>query len=256
MLKKRLRDILERVNNGHLSIDKAMEELRFFPYERLSHARVDHHRCLRTGIPEAILCTGKSIDQVKSIARNILERGGNLLATRAEESIYRALKDLDERVIHHPVARMITLIQEPCPETEGLVEIITAGTGDIPVAEEAKVTCNALGSRVDTLYDVGVAGIHRLLDEEQRLFQARVICVVAGMEGALASIVGGITECPVIAVPTSVGYGAQFQGLAALLTMINSCAPGVAVVNIDNGFGAGCLAHKINRIGETRGTTP
>jgi len=249
MVKKRLKDILERVNSGHLSVAQAMEELRFFPYERIPHARVDHHRFMRTGIPEAILCIGKSIDQVKSIAQNILKRGGNLLVTRADEATYQALKDLDERMCHYPVARMITLIQEPCAETEGLVVIITAGTGDIPVAEEAKVTCNALGSRVDTLYDVGVAGIHRLLDEEQMLSRARVICVVAGMEGALASIVGGITECPVIAVPTSIGYGAQFQGLAALLTMINSCAPGVAVVNIANGFGAGCLAHKLYRIG-------
>lgn len=253
MIKERLRHILKQLKTGHMTISQALEELRFFPYEKTQHARIDHHRLLRTGIPEAIFCEGKTLDQVRSIAQNILKRGGNLLATRVDVTTFEAIKDLDERMVYHSLARMITVIQDPQVETKGSVLLITAGTGDIPVAEEAKITCNVLGSRVDTLYDVGVAGIHRLLDEEQKLFQARVICVVAGMEGALASIVGGITECPIIAVPTSIGYGAHFKGLAALLTMINSCAPGIAVVNIDNGFGAGCMAHKINLIGEEKG---
>jgi NCAIR mutase (PurE)-related protein len=250
MTKERLRHILKQFQAGHITISKVIEELQFLPYEEIEHARVDHHRLFRTGIPEAIFCEGKTLDQVKSIAKNILKRGGNLIATRADIATFEALKDLDKRIVYHSLPKMITAVQEPINETKGSVLIITAGTGDIPIAEEAKVTCNILGSRAETLYDVGVAGIHRLLDEERKLLKARVICVVAGMEGALASIVGGITKCPVIAVPTSIGYGAHFEGLAALLTMINSCAPGIAVVNIDNGFGAGCIAHKINLIGE------
>ncbi|MBN2374475.1 nickel pincer cofactor biosynthesis protein LarB [bacterium] len=252
MMKEDLKHILEDVKSGVKSVFEAIEELRYLHYEDIKDARVDHHRSLRTGIPEAIFCEGKSMDQVMSIARNILERGGNLLATRVSNGLFDALKTIDRRMVYHPIARMVTLIQRPNPETKGLIMIITAGTSDIPIAEEAKTTCNALGSRVETLYDVGVAGIHRLLEEGRRLFNARVICVVAGMEGALASIVGGITDRPIIAVPTSIGYGANLQGLSALLTMINSCSPGIAVVNIDNGFGAGCIAHKINIIGEAK----
>ena len=250
MKKERLKDILNQLQSGQISLNEAIEAFRCFPFEEIRHARIDHHRALRTGIPEAIFCQGKSLDQIRGIAQNILKRGGNLLATRADEGIFEVLRDLDEGMVYHPLARMITLVRSPCSETKGSVLIITAGTGDIPVAEEAKITCHFLGSRVNTLYDVGVAGIHRLMHEEQKIHEARVICVVAGMEGALASIVGGITDRPIIAVPTSVGYGAHFQGLAPLLTMINSCAPGIAVVNIDNGFGAGCMAHKINLIGE------
>lgn len=256
MQKDNLKHILEQVKAGKKSVSRAIEELCFLPYEKIPYARVDHHRSLRTGIPEAIFCEGKNIDQVISIARNILKRGGDLLATRVDNVAFDALKTIDERIAYHPLARMATLIQRPNPETKGSIMIITAGTADIPIAEEAKTTCNALGSRVETLYDVGVAGIHRLLDEGHRLFHARVICVVAGMEGALASIVGGITDRPIIAVPTSIGYGANFQGIAALLTMINSCSPGIAVVNIDNGFGAGCIAHKINIIGEAKDQEP
>jgi len=255
MNQEKLKSLLKQFKSGRLSLDQVMEAFRFFPYEKIRHARIDHHRNIRTGIPEAIFCEGKNLEQIKSISQGILKRGGDLLATRANQDIFDGLKDLDDRMVFHPIARMITLIQQPHSKKTGHVLVITAGTGDIPVAEEAQITCSTLGSRVETLYDVGVAGIHRLLDEEEKLLQARVICVVAGMEGALASIVGGITPCPVIAVPTSVGYGANFQGLAALLTMINSCAPGIAVVNIDNGFGAGCMAHKINVIGDKKDTT-
>ncbi len=250
MLSNSLKQILEKVKTGEKSVSQAMEELYFLPFEDTPHARIDHHRILRTGVPEAIFCHGKSLEQIKSIAENILKRNGNLLVTKANDEAFKALKSLDKRIIYHPIAKVAYLIQNPCTQTRGTVLIITAGTADIPIAEEAKITCKILGSNTETLYDVGVAGIHRLLAEREKFLNARVICVVAGMEGALASIVGGITDRPIIAVPTSIGYGANLKGLSALLTMINSCTPGIAVVNIDNGFGAGCIAHKINLIGE------
>lgn len=250
MFPKRLKELLEEVKSGGKTVSEALEILRFLPYEDLSCARIDHHRSLRTGIPEAIFCEGKDREQIRSIAENIVKRGGDLIATRADKDIFDELKGIDERLTYHSQARMITLQQTQNRAKKGLVLIVTGGTADIPVAEEARITCDILCSRTETLYDVGVAGIHRLLMEEKRLFEARVICVAAGMEGALASIVGGMTDRPIIAIPTSVGYGANFGGISALLTMINSCAPGVCVVNIDNGFGAGCMAHKINMIGE------
>jgi NCAIR mutase (PurE)-related protein len=253
MLKDSIKQLLEEVKTGEKSVYKALEALSFLPYEETEFARIDHHRHLRTGIPEAIFCEGKSPDQVKSIAGNILKHAGNLIATRLNSETFEILRELDERIVYHPLARMATLIQQPQAETKGSVLIITAGTADIPIAEEARITCTILGSSVNTLYDVGVAGIHRLFSEQEKISSARVLCVAAGMEGALASIVGGMTDKPIIAVPTSIGYGAHFHGLAALLTMINSCAPGIAVVNIDNGFGAGCMAHKINLIGEEKG---
>lgn len=250
MLRDSLRQILEKVKTGELTIPLAMEKLSFLPYENIEFARIDHHRHLRTGIPEVVFCEGKALTHIKSIVESILKRGSNLLATRVDNNIFELLKSIDQRITFRPVARIAYLINKPNPETEGIILIITAGTADIPVAEEAKITCEVLGNRVDTLYDVGVAGVHRIIQEREKLSNARVICVIAGMEGALASIVGGMTDRPVIAVPTSVGYGANFKGLSALLTMINSCTPGIAVVNIDNGFGAACLAHKINILGE------
>ncbi len=227
-----------------------MQQLKVLPYEDLGFARLDHHRHLRQGFPEVIFCQGKSIAQITGIARRILASGCDLLATRATPEAYEAVRQLDERAQYNEQARMITLKVRVKKPTAGIVLVITAGTSDIPVGEEAAVTLDMLGSRTERLYDVGVAGLHRLLAKESELAKARVIIVVAGMEGALASVVGGLVDKPVIAVPTSVGYGASLGGLAALFTMLNSCAAGVGVVNIDNGFGAGYLAHSINKLGE------
>jgi len=206
---------------------------------------VDHHRAIRQGFPEVIFCEGKTRAQVLGIARGLLKKGGPLLATSAEPEIGRSLTRLTRRAVYHELARVVA-IQPRLPVLRGDVLIVTAGTSDIPVAEEARLTAEIMGSRTETVYDVGVAGIHRLFNRHERLLKARVILVVAGMDGALPSVIGGLVNRPVIAVPTSRGYGASFGGLAALLTMLNSCAAGIGVVNIDNGFGAGCLAHRIN----------
>jgi len=245
-----LRALLADVYNRKLRPEQALERLRSAPFEDLGFAQVDHHRTLRWGIPEVIYCPGKTVEQVSSIARSILTQGANLLATRADAEIFAAIKAMDERAQYNEAARTVTVKVREKPPTTGVVLVICAGTSDIPVAEEAAVTAGILGSSVERLYDVGVAGIHRLLHRQEMLRRARVIVVVAGMEGALASVVGGLVHAPVIAVPTSVGYGASFNGIAALLSMLNSCASGVATVNIDNGFGAGCMAHIINMIGE------
>jgi hypothetical protein len=226
-----------------------MRRLRALPYEDLGFASVDHHRSLRQGFPEVIFCEGKSADQVLAIARRLLKKGGPLLATRVDRTLGRALERLDRRAVYHESARAVVIQPRP-GRSLGDVLVVTAGTADIPVAEEARVTAETMGSRVETVFDVGVAGIHRVLDHHERLQRARVIVVVAGMDGVLPSVVGGLVDCPVVAVPTSRGYGASFGGIAALLTMLNSCAAGVAVVNIDNGFGAGCLAHRINILGK------
>jgi NCAIR mutase (PurE)-related protein len=229
-----------------------LDRLRTLPYEDLGFASVDHHRALRQGFPEVIFCEGKTQAQVIAIARRLLTRGGPLLATRVEARVGRALLRLDRRAVFHEEARVVS-IQPRREPLAGNVLVITAGTADIPVAEEARVTAEVMGSQVDTLYDVGVAGLHRVLSRQERLFKARAIVVVAGMDGVLPSVIGGLVDRPVIAVPTSRGYGASFGGLAALLTMLNSCAAGVGVMNIDNGFGAGCLAHRINATNEARG---
>lgn len=227
-----------------------MSRLRTLPFEDLGFARVDHHRHLRQGAPEVIFCAGKTPAQVAAIAGRLLAAGSNVLATRADESVYEALRPLHPEAAYNPVGRLVTIQIHKPPPLKGTVLVVSAGTSDIPVAEEAAGTARALGSRVETLYDVGVAGIHRLLDKAERLFEARVLVVVAGMEGALASVIGGLVAKPVIAVPTSTGYGASFGGLSALLAMLNSCASGVSVVNIDNGFGGGYTAHLINLLGE------
>ncbi len=242
-----LRHLLEQIQGGETSIEEGMESLRLLPYEDLGFACLDHHRSLRQGFPEVIFCEGKSTVQVVEIVAGLLRSGCDLLATRAGKELYQAVQEVDGRAEYNSLARTITIQQQP-RALQGQVLIVCAGTSDIPVAEEAVVTARLLGSRVSLLYDVGVAGIHRLLDRQELLQQARVIVVVAGMEGALASVVGGLVDKPLVAVPTSIGYGASFGGLAALLTMLNSCVAGVAVVNIDNGFGAGCLAHRINRL--------
>jgi NCAIR mutase (PurE)-related protein len=241
-----LRALLEAVRDGSADVDAVVERLRKLPFEELGFAHIDHHRDLRRGYGEAILCSGKTVAQVAEIAERMVSYGHtNVLATRADPA---QLDELARRVPvrRHPEARLAVV--NPAPVTPvGLVCVFSAGTSDVPVAEEAAVTAEALGSRVERVYDVGVAGIHRLLSYRDLLEQARAVVAVAGMEGALASVVGGLVARPVIAVPTSIGYGASLGGLAALLGMLNSCSPGVSVVNIDNGFGAGYLANLINR---------
>jgi NCAIR mutase (PurE)-related protein len=243
-----LKNLLEEVKAGKLEIETAIERLRDLPYEDLGFAMVDHHRQLRKGFPEVILCKGKTIEQIVEISQRILSKGGNLLATRATYEVYEALQQIEPAAQYNELGRTISVVQTPPEMREGIL-VVTAGTSDIPVAEEALETAQIMGNQVERLYDVGVAGLHRLLGNREKLFKARVIIVVAGMEGALASVVGGLVDKPVIGVPTSVGYGASFGGVAALLSMLNSCASGVAVVNIDNGFGAGYIAALINKLG-------
>lgn len=239
--------VLRRVAKGKLSPLRAFDELKDLPYKNLQFARIDTHRLLRKGFPEVIYCPGKTIDQIDKIFTHLTSRSGPVLLTRASEEIFNFLRRRHKSVRYNQPARAIYVRRRKKIPPKGSVLIITAGTGDIPVAEEAKLTLALMDNKVKTLYDVGVAGIHRLLDKKESFKQAKVIIVIAGMEGALASVVGGLYAGPVIAVPTSVGYGAHFQGLAALLTMLNSCAPGIAVVNIDNGFGAGYFASLINK---------
>ncbi len=249
MNQEQLTQLLQQVQAGQCPIDEAVDRLRHLPAETVDDACLDHHRCLRTGIPEVIYGASKTAAQIITIASSLLRLSIPVLATRVDadksEAVRRALPGL----AYHPQARMLTA-NEKTPNGErqhGFILLLCAGTSDIPVAEEARVTAESLGHRVQTLYDVGVAGLHRLLNQQSLLHQASVIIVVAGMEGALPSVVGGLSTAPVIAVPTSIGYGASFDGLAALLGMLNSCAPGIGVVNIDNGFGAACLAVAINR---------
>jgi NCAIR mutase (PurE)-related protein len=247
-----LMKLLSEVRAGRLSVAAAVARLRTLPFEDFGFAAVDHHRAIRQGFPEVIFCEGKTPTQVLAIARGLLKQGGRLLATRVEPSVARALCRLDRRAVYHESARAV-VVQGRKLILKGDILVVTAGTADIPVAEEARVTAEAMGSRVGVLYDVGVAGLHRVLARHERLLQARVLVVVAGMDGVLPSVVGGLVDRPVVAVPTSRGYGASLGGLAALLTMLNSCAAGVGVMNIDNGFGAGCLAHRINMLGEGPG---
>lgn len=249
MNREELLKLLSQVHSGELAPETAAEQLRHLPYEDLGFARMDNHRALRQGFPEVIFCEGKTAEQVTAIAERILARHGVLLATRASTEMFEALKTVEPRATYHPLSRAIVVKPTQPPEAIGRVLVLSAGTSDIPVAEEAAVTADVLGSRVETVYDCGVAGLHRLLDQRAALEEANVLIVVAGMDGVLPSVVGGLVAKPVIAVPTSVGYGASFQGLAALLTMLNSCASGIAVVNIDNGYGAGVLAHRINALG-------
>ncbi|MBM4133898.1 MAG: nickel pincer cofactor biosynthesis protein LarB [Nitrospira sp.] len=246
---KRLTQLLKDLRAGKLDVPHAVARLRSLPFEELGFASLDHHRSIRQGFPEVILCEGKTKAQVVAIARSLLKKGGPLLATRAEPEIAKALVRLDRRAVYSELARTVVIQLRP-PAGKGDILIVTAGTADIPVAEEARITAEVMGSRVEVLYDVGVAGIHRLLSRTHRLQRARVLVVAAGMDGVLPSVIGGLVDRPVVAVPTSRGYGASFGGLAALLTMLNSCAAGVGVMNIDNGFGAGCLAHRINMLGE------
>jgi NCAIR mutase (PurE)-related protein len=249
MQAEQLRELLERVKAGAASVEEAIERLRHMPFEDLGFAHIDHHRQIRRGFPEVIYCPGKTTEQIVKIFENLAEKGNNVLATRAERHVFEALAASKKfpKARYDESARAIVLEQKELEPSKGVIPILTAGTADIPVAAEAQVTAEIMGQRTELICDVGVAGLHRLLGHTQKLQNANVIIVVAGMEGALASVVGGLVSCPVIAVPTSIGTGTSFGGLSALLTMLNSCASGVVVVNIDNGFSAGVTAALINR---------
>jgi hypothetical protein len=246
---QKLEHLLKDVKSEKISIEQALIRLKSLPFEDLGYARVDHHRSLRKGFPEVIWGEGKSVSQILSIMRQLKGKSQNILITRLDERKAKAVQKIFPKSQYSPRSKVLTYLVRPLEmEGKGTILVITAGTTDIPVAEEAVITAQFMGNRVETLYDVGVAGIHRLLSERGRLETARILIVVAGMEGALPSVVGGLVDRPVIAVPTSVGYGASFGGITALLAMLNSCASGVAVVNIDNGFGAGYMASLMNRM--------
>jgi NCAIR mutase (PurE)-related protein len=238
------------VKTGRLTIDKALDSLKQLPYEDLGFAKVDHHRHLRHGVPEVIFAQGKSVNDILAIADSMFKKSGSFLITKASKEVFEALKSIrgltSKKAKFYELSGVIAAGE--AKKKTGRVLVLCAGTSDIPVAEEAAVTASFLGSKVETIFDIGVAGIHRILDKRRMFSNAKVIIVVAGMEGALPSVIGGLTDRPIIAVPTSVGYGTSMAGLTALLAMLNSCVPGIAVMNIDNGFGAGCLAHKINTL--------
>lgn len=258
MQEKDIKQLLEQVKNAEISIDDAAEALKDLPYKDMGFANIDNHRALRTGYPEVIFCQGKTSEQIRDIMCELVKRGGNIMGTRATYEDYEAVKEALPQAIYYDPARIIAVLDEEnvlgndngndfkSAGDKKTVAVVTAGTADIPVAEEAAVTAEILGNKVNRIYDVGVAGIHRLFDKLPQIREADVVIAVAGMEGALASVVGGLVDAPVIAVPTSIGYGANLGGISALLSMLNSCANGVAVVNIDNGFGAAYMAAVIN----------
>ncbi len=229
-------------------MDDALDRLKKLPFEDIGFAKVDHHRNIRNGYPEVIYCQGKTVEQIKAIVQRLMERDNNIMATRAGREVFEGIREVTDDAVYYEAARIVVIKRREISVSEKIIAVVTAGTSDIPVAEEAAVTAEVMGNRVDRIYDVGVAGIHRLLASTDALMRANVLVVAAGMEGALASVVGGLVDKPVIAVPTSVGYGANFGGLSALLTMLNSCSSGIGVVNIDNGFGAGYLASMINKL--------
>ncbi|HTX76941.1 MAG TPA: nickel pincer cofactor biosynthesis protein LarB [Terracidiphilus sp.] len=243
-----LETLLSEVREGRTDVAEALERLRGMPFEDLGFAKLDHHRPLRTGMPEVIFASGKTPAQVAQIFSHMAAAGGNVLATRVSGECMQAVLAAEPRAVFHETARCVTLEQTPAPPGKGPVAVVCAGTSDLPIAEEAAVTARLMGNTVELIADVGVAGIHRLLAQRTSLQSARVLIVCAGMEGALPTVVGGLVNAPVIAVPTSVGYGASFGGVAALLGMLNTCSPNVCVVNIDNGFGAACIATLINRV--------
>lgn len=248
MQEEQLRRLLEEVHSGATDIDSALSRMRHLPFEDLGFAKLDHHRALRHGIPEVVFAMGKSTDHVVAIASRLLEHGGNVLITRASAAVAERVQQELPGAEYFPLSGAIRFWRHRTITGKGRIAVVCAGTSDIPVAEEAQVTAETMGNEVDSIHDVGVAGIHRLVANSERLSAARVVIVCAGMEGALPSAVGGMVQAPVIAVPTSIGYGASFNGLAALLGMLNSCASNVTVVNIDNGFGAGYVASLINRL--------
>jgi NCAIR mutase (PurE)-related protein len=240
--------LLNEVREGRTTVNDAVERLKHLPFEDIGFAKLDHHRALRTGMPEVIFAAGKTVEQVAAIFARMANAGGNVLATRATREMFEAVHAVEPRAEFHETARAITLTQTPATPGKGTIAVVCAGTSDLPVAEEAVVTARLMGNTVELIADVGVAGIHRLLAQKNSLQSARVLIVCAGMEGALPTVVGGLVNAPVIAVPTSVGYGASFGGIAALLGMLYTSSPNVSVVNIDNGFGAACIASLINRL--------
>jgi len=248
MNRAQIEALLSEVRDGSTGVDEAIERLRGLPFEDLGFAKLDHHRALRTGMPEVIFASGKTVEQVATIFARMAEAGGNVLATRASRACFDAVVAAEPRAVWHETARAITLSQAHVTPGKGTVAVVCAGTSDLPIAEEAAITTRLMGNTVELIADVGVAGIHRLLAQRTSLQSARVLIVCAGMEGALPTVVGGLVNAPVIAVPTSIGYGASFGGVAALLGMLNTCSPNVCVVNIDNGFGAACIATLINRL--------
>ena len=246
-----LKFILNNLYKNKLSPEDALKQLKSFSYENMGFAKIDHNREIRSGLPEVIYSKGKSVVQIKKIIASLSKAKSDILATKLSADAYKSLKpSLPKKAIYNKQGQILIIRNKKLIAKKGLITIVTGGTSDIPIAQEAVITADLLGSRVETIFDVGVAGLHRLLDNIKKIEKARVIIVVAGMEGALASVVGGLVSQPIIAVPTSVGYGTSFGGVSALLTMLNSCATGMAVVNIDNGFGAGCMAHRINLLGE------
>ena len=248
MQEEQLRELLEQVREGAVDVEAALGRMRHLPFEDLGFAKVDHHRALRHGMPEVIFAKGKTPEQTAAIAERLLERAPNVLITRADREMAAVVLDKLPCGEYLPLSSTIRFWREKTVRGKGKIAVVCAGTSDMPVAEEAQVTAEVMGNEVETINDIGVAGIHRLISHSAKLMEARVVVVCAGMEGALPSAVGGMVSCPVIAVPTSVGYGASFHGLAALLGMLNSCASNVTVVNIDNGFGAGYVASLINRL--------
>ncbi|MDD2621241.1 MAG: nickel pincer cofactor biosynthesis protein LarB [Syntrophomonadaceae bacterium] len=245
MNKEILLTILNRIKNGEIQPEEAYNELAMLPYADLGFARIDHHRTLRSDFPEVVYCPGKTVEQICLIIQELVKYNSNLLATRAEKSVYLKVKELIPDISYHEQARLLYLQRANRKQPIGKAAVITGGTADLPIAEEAALCLETMGAEVERIFDVGVSGLHRLLDKVVLINEAQVLIVVAGMEGALPSVVGGLTRRPVIAVPTSIGYGASFNGLAALLAMLNSCASGVGVVNIDNGYGAAALAFSI-----------
>lgn len=248
MNKDEIKKLLEEVKRGEIPVEKAMDQFKDLPFGDLGYAKIDNHREMRVGYPEVIYCAGKTVEQVKGIITYMLTKNNNILATRASEEMYHAVKEICPDAQYNSLGRTITLLKKEQKKTDSYIAVVAAGTSDLPVVEEAAVTAEILGNRVERVIDVGVAGIHRLYARLDIIRGAKVVIVVAGMEGALASVVGGLVDKPIIAVPTSVGYGANFGGLSALLCMLNSCASGVSVVNIDNGFGAAYIASMINKI--------
>jgi NCAIR mutase (PurE)-related protein len=246
MDKEKIIALLNKVRRKKMSIDEAFMALRHLPYEDLGFAKVDHHRSMRTGMPEVVFCQGKALEHIVAIFLSLAKKNKAVLLTRADEKVYKAIKSVNPKAVYNKLGRVITLSHKTNRKS-GKIAVVCAGTADIPAAEEAAVTAEIFGSRVERVYDVGVAGLHRLLDCFDRISDSSCIIVLAGMDGVLPSVIGGLSSCPVIAVPTSVGYGANFRGIAPLLTMLNSCSPNVSVVNINNGFGAGYIAALINR---------
>lgn len=247
MDQQNLRDLLLRFQSSEIPLESVIEKLKHLPFENLGYAHVDHHRAIRHGFPEVIFGRGKTPEQIAGIAEKLLERASNVLVTRTDQEAFALVRQLEPTATFHETCGAISIIRDRTEHGKGQIAIVTAGTSDIPVAEEAAITVEAMGNQLLKLFDVGVAGIHRILSQRELLQSARVVICVAGMEGALPSVVGGLVSVPVIAVPTSIGYGASFGGVAALLGMLNSCASNVTVVNIDNGFGAGYVASLINR---------